>query len=106
MEQNGSSSSSSSSSSCAKQNSTIGSNSTTISQTCGQQAGQLQRKQLDSHVRKLMLDTWSKSIFSEIKHRLQNSAMKIVFAERTGEPFDSQLVIGVRESYGNFINSY
>ena len=54
----------------------------------------------DSHVRKLMLDTWSKSIFSEIKHRLQNSAMKIVYSERIGEPFDSQLVIGVRESYG------
>ena len=48
-----------------------------------------------------MLDTWSKSIFSEIKYRLQNSAMKIVYQERIGEPFDSQLVIGVRESYGN-----
>jgi hypothetical protein len=60
-----------------------------------------QRKTPDSHVRKLMLDTWSKSIFSEIKYRLQNSAMKIVYSERTGEPFDSQLVVGVRESYGN-----
>ena len=28
--------------------------------------------------------------------------MKIVYAERMGEPFDSQLVVGVRESYGNF----
>ena len=62
--------------------------------------GTLQKRTADSHVRKLMLDTWSKSIFSEIKYRLQNSAMKIIYSERIGEPFDSQLVIGVRESYG------
>lgn len=48
-----------------------------------------------------MLDSWNQSIFSNIKHRLQNSAMKLVHAERNGEAFDSQLVIGVRESYGN-----
>ena len=54
----------------------------------------------ESYVRKLMLDTWSRSIFSEIKYRLQNSAMKIVFSERIGEAFDSLLVIGVKESYG------
>ncbi len=30
----------------------------------------------------------------------QNSAMKLVQAERNGESFDSQLVIGVRDSYG------
>lgn len=59
-----------------------------------------QRRTPDSHVRKLMLDTWSNSIFNAIKHRLQNSAMKIIYSERIGEPFDSQLVIGVRESYG------
>lgn len=96
MEQNASASS--------KPNSTatIGSAANAIAHTAGQQAGQQQRKTPDSHVRKLMLDTWSKSIFSEIKHRLQNSAMKIVYAERIGEPFDSQLVIGVRESYGNW----
>jgi cullin 5 len=58
--------------------------------------------QLDNYVKKLMLDTWSKSIFSEIKQRLQNSAMKIIYSERIGESFDSQLVIGVRESYGKF----
>jgi hypothetical protein len=27
--------------------------------------------------------------------------MKLVHAERNGEAFDSQLVIGLRESYGN-----
>lgn len=48
----------------------------------------------------LMLDTWNESIFSNIKSRLQDSAMKLVHAERLGEAFDSQLVIGVRESYG------
>jgi len=55
----------------------------------------------ESVVRKLMLDSWNQSIFSNIKQRLQDSAMKLVHAERTGEAFDSQLVIGVRESYVN-----
>lgn len=55
----------------------------------------------ESIVRKLMLDSWNQSIFHEIKQRLQDSAMKLVHAERNGEAFDSQLVIGVRESYGN-----
>lgn len=48
----------------------------------------------ESIVRKLMLDSWNESIFSDIKHRLQESAMKLVRAERNGEAFDSQLVIG------------
>ncbi|KAK1882554.1 Cullin-5 [Dissostichus eleginoides] len=63
----------------------------------------------DSIVRKLMLDTWNESIFSNIKSRLQDSAMKLVHAERLGEAFDSQLVIGVRESYDyrdNFEKAY
>ncbi|KAL3882595.1 hypothetical protein ACJMK2_028922 [Sinanodonta woodiana] len=55
----------------------------------------------ESIVRKLMLDSWNSSIFSNIKQRLQDSAMKLVHAERNGEAFDSQLVIGVRESYVN-----
>ncbi|KAK3740407.1 hypothetical protein QZH41_009466, partial [Actinostola sp. cb2023] len=52
-------------------------------------------------VQKLMLDAWNEGIFSSIKTRLQSSAMKLVYAERNGEAFDSQLVIGVRESYVN-----
>uniref|UniRef100_A0A674DFS6 Cullin-5 n=1 Tax=Salmo trutta TaxID=8032 RepID=A0A674DFS6_SALTR len=59
----------------------------------------------DSIVRKLMLDTWNESIFSNIKSRLQDSAMKLVHAERLGEAFDSQLVIGVRESYVNLCSN-
>lgn len=55
-----------------------------------------------SLVRKLMLDSWNQSIFMDIKQRLQDSAMKLVQAERNGESFDSQLVIGVRESYGKY----
>lgn len=47
-----------------------------------------------------MLDSWNQSIFNDIKQRLQDSAMKLVRTERNGEKFDSQLVIGVRESYG------
>ncbi|KAJ8945868.1 hypothetical protein NQ318_002708 [Aromia moschata] len=59
----------------------------------------------ESIVRKLMLDSWNESIFSDIKHRLQDSAMKLVHAERNGEAFDSQLVIGVRESYVNLCSN-
>ena len=65
-------------------------------------SSQNNRNASENYVRKLMLDTWSRSIFSEIKYRLQNSAMKIIFSERIGEAFDSLLVVGVRESYGNF----
>ena len=52
-----------------------------------------------------MLDSWNEGIFCAIKSRLQSSAMKLVHAERNGEAFDSQLVIGVRESYGKGIFS-
>ncbi len=59
----------------------------------------------DSVVRTLMLDSWNLSIFSNIKERLQSSAMKLVHNERNGEAFDSQLVIGVRESYVNLCSN-
>uniref|UniRef100_A0A8C5DLW7 Cullin-5 n=1 Tax=Gouania willdenowi TaxID=441366 RepID=A0A8C5DLW7_GOUWI len=59
----------------------------------------------DSLIGSLMLDTWNESIFSNIKSRLQDSAMKLVHAERLGEAFDSQLVIGVRESYVNLCSN-
>lgn len=59
-----------------------------------QSGGNKKNQQEDSIVRKLMLDSWNESIFSDIKHRLQDSAMKLVQAERNGEAFDSQLVIG------------
>ena len=59
----------------------------------------------ESVVRKLMLDMWNQSIFSNIKERLQNSAMKLVHNERNGEAFDSQLVIGIRESYVNLCSN-
>lgn len=49
----------------------------------------------------MMLDKWNEIIFSSIKEKLQAAAMKLVAAERNGEAFDSQLVVGVRESYGN-----
>ena len=49
-----------------------------------------------------MLDSWNQSIFNDIKQRLQDSAMRLVRTERNGEVFDSQLVIGVRESYGMY----
>lgn len=58
-----------------------------------------------SSIKKLMLDTWNDVIFSNINHKLQSSAMKLVHGERTGESFDSQLVIGVRESYVNLCSN-
>ncbi|XP_033341986.1 cullin 5 isoform X2 [Megalopta genalis] len=63
------------------------------------------RNQPDDTVRKLMLDSWNQSIFGEIKHKLQDSAMRLIRAERNGEAFDSQLVIGVRESYVNLCSN-
>ncbi|XP_055375208.1 cullin-5 [Condylostylus longicornis] len=59
----------------------------------------------ESIVRKLMLDSWNENIFRDIKDRLQDSAMKMVHAERNGDSFDSQLVIGVRESYVNLCSN-
>lgn len=52
-----------------------------------------------------MLDSWNMSIFMNIKNRLQESAMRLVHAERNGDAFDSQLVIGVRESYVNLCSN-
>lgn len=49
-----------------------------------------------------MLDIWNENIFNDIKQRLQNAAMKMVFLERNGEVFDSQLIIGVKQSFGKF----
>lgn len=69
------------------------------------QSAQKKSHNEESIVRKLMLDSWNQSIFSNIKHRLQDSAMKLVHAERNGEAFDSQLVIGVRESYVNLCSN-
>lgn len=68
----------------------------------GKTSSSIQKKNQpeESIVRKLMLDSWNQSIFNDIKQRLQDSAMRLVRTERNGEVFDSQLVIGVRESYG------
>lgn len=55
----------------------------------------------DNVIRNMMLDLWNSSIFSSIQGKLQDSAMKLLWAERLGDTFDSQLVIGVRESYVN-----
>ncbi|MFH4983136.1 hypothetical protein AB6A40_009845 [Gnathostoma spinigerum] len=46
-----------------------------------------------------MLEDWNLTIFQRIKNKLQNAAMRLVEAERNGEAFDPQLVIGVRQSY-------
>ena len=47
-----------------------------------------------------MLSMWNTSIFTSIKDRLQTAAMKLLLSERQGDAFDSQLVVGVRESFG------
>lgn len=56
-------------------------------------------------VRELMLNLWNDGIFKDITYRLQESAMKLVQAERIGDAFDSQLVIGVRDSYVNLCSN-
>uniref|UniRef100_A0A915PYA2 Cullin-5 n=1 Tax=Setaria digitata TaxID=48799 RepID=A0A915PYA2_9BILA len=56
-------------------------------------------KEANVLVSSIMLDDWSKTIFSAIKHKLQSAAMRLVELERNGEAFDPQLVIGVRQSY-------
>lgn len=60
-------------------------------------------------VRELMLNLWNVGIFRDITARLQESAMKLVEAERIGDAFDSlfdsQLVIGVRDSYVNLCSN-
>lgn len=49
----------------------------------------------------MMLVSWNECIFQNIRTRLQSAALKLIEAERNGEAFDTQLVIGVRESYVN-----
>ena len=48
----------------------------------------------------LMLQSWNNSIFLNVRDKLLLAAMKFLYAERNGEAFDSQLVVGVRESFG------
>ena len=48
----------------------------------------------------LMLQSWNNLIFDNVRDRLLSAAMKFLYDERSGEAFDSQLVIGVRESFG------
>ena len=53
-----------------------------------------------------MLSMWNSSIFTSIKDRLQSAAIKLLHSERQGDAFDSQLVIGVRESFGMQTHMY
>ena len=48
----------------------------------------------------LMLQSWNNSIFLNVRDKLLLAAMKFLYSERNGEAFDSQLVVGVRESFG------
>ena len=47
-----------------------------------------------------MLKSWNGSIFVAVREKLLSASMKLLYAERNGEAFDSQLVIGVRQSFG------
>ena len=48
----------------------------------------------------LMLQSWNNSIFAAVREKLLSASMKLLYSERSGEAFDSQLVIGVRQSFG------
>ena len=52
----------------------------------------------------LMLQSWNNSIFLNVRDKLLLAAMKFLYAERNGEAFDSQLVVGVRESFGESVS--
>lgn len=50
-----------------------------------------------------MQNCWNTYIFDKLRQRLQDSVIKLVNLERNGEVIDSQLVIGVRKSYSEFL---
>ena len=50
-------------------------------------------------VRNVMLDCWNRYVFAEISTRLLNAAMSLIDRERNGELVNSQLIVGVRESF-------
>ena len=47
-----------------------------------------------------MLQTWNGSIFKDVRSQLLTAAMSFLHRERSGEAYDAQLVIGVRQSFG------
>jgi hypothetical protein len=47
-----------------------------------------------------MLRYWSDIVFANISQQLLSAAVSLIGAERNGEAFDPQLVVGIRESYG------
>ena len=47
-----------------------------------------------------MLERWNSLIFENVREKLLAAAMEFLYSERSGEAFESQLVIGVRESFG------
>ncbi|KAI1720683.1 cullin family domain-containing protein [Ditylenchus destructor] len=50
-------------------------------------------------VRNLMLECWSRVVFDKIAERLLHASMKLIEKERNGEPVESKLIVGVRESF-------
>lgn len=47
-----------------------------------------------------MLDSWNLNIFDNIKQRLVDEAMNMIYLERNGETFDFQLIIEIKQSFG------
>lgn len=50
-----------------------------------------------------MLNIWKLNVFDNIKQRLQDAAMNMIYLERNGEKIDSQLIIEVKQSFSKFI---
>lgn len=57
------------------------------------------KKQNDSTVRCLMLKLWNEQIVKPLEKRLQESAKQLIWTERSGLIVDSQLIVGLRESF-------
>lgn len=66
----------------------------------GQQANAAERTGL---VRRLMLDTWNQTIFAECRSRLLDAAMQLLTKERLGDVPVGELLVGVRDSFGDLI---
>lgn len=63
----------------------------------------VQQLHYNTGVRNTMLITWHRVIFANVKTRLVKAAMEIVEHERLGEVVSKDCVIGVRESFGEYL---
>lgn len=64
------------------------------------------KKTGEPQIKNIMLMSWNTIIFSKVFTRLLNAAINLIEQERNGEAIDPELIIGVRESFGNFFYNF